>query len=248
MIANYGNWVSTRLILGPAVLAVLLGAASLFSLFLLIPAVVFLLIAVYFAYARYLFSPGGGSVQEKVQALVVEGLDWDGNGRALDIGCGSAALAIGVARKFPCSQIVGTDYWGGNWEYSQKLCRDNAQAEKVAERVSFQKASASSLPFRDEEFDAIVSNLVFHEVKDTRDKTLLIREALRVLKKGGSFALQDLFYIQRMYGRPEDLVTTIKGWGVEKAELVETRSSRFIPAALRLPFMVGTLGLLVGRK
>jgi hypothetical protein len=85
-------------------------------------------------------------------------------------------------------------------------------------------------------------------VKDTTDKVSLIKEALRVLKKGGAFALQDLFYIERMFGRPEDLLDTIRGWGIRQVEFVSSKNLSFIPAALKLPFMVGTLGLVKGRK
>jgi len=245
---DYGNWVSTRIIAAPAALALVFAALGLLTPWFLIPAALFLLFAAYFAYARRLFSPRGGNVQQKVHNLILENLCWDGNGKALDIGCGSAALTIGLARKFPRSCVVGTDYWGGNWEYSKNVCQENARQEKVEDRVTFQKASASSLPFADGEFDAVVSNLVFHEVKDTPEKLLLVKEALRVLKKGGAFTLQDLFFIQRMFGTPEDILAAVRSWGIQKAELVETRSSSFIPKALKLPFMVSTLGLLKGVK
>jgi SAM-dependent methyltransferase len=245
---NYGNWVSSRIIAAPAALAVVFAALSFLTLLLLIPAAIFLFVAAYFAYARRLFSPSGGNVQQQVRDLVLGNIGWDGNGKALDIGCGSAALAIGIAQRFPCSTVVGTDYWGGNWEYSQKACQENAAQQHVEDRVTFQNASASSLPFPDEEFDAVVSNLVFHEVKDTPDKLALIKEALRVLKKGGAFTFQDLFYIERMYGKPQDILWTIRSWGIRKVELIETRNSSFIPTALRLPFMVGTLGLIMGVK
>ncbi|MBN2559634.1 MAG: class I SAM-dependent methyltransferase [Phycisphaerae bacterium] len=127
-------------------------------------------------------------------------------------------------------------------------CGWNFGLEELAERVTFQKASASSLPFHDEEFNAVISNLVFHEVKDTPNKVSLIKEALRVLKKGGKFTFQDLFHIKQLYGKPEDLVETIKSWGISNVEYVDTRKLPFIPAALKLPFMLGTLGLLTGKK
>jgi hypothetical protein len=85
-------------------------------------------------------------------------------------------------------------------------------------------------------------------VTDTTEKASLIKEALRVLKKGGEFALQDLFYIERMFGKAEDLLDTIKSWGVREVEFVSSKNSLFIPAALKLSFMVGTLGLIKGRK
>jgi ubiquinone/menaquinone biosynthesis C-methylase UbiE len=114
--------------------------------------------------------------------------------------------------------------------------------------VEFQKASASKLPFEDGYFDAAVSNLCFHEVADTKDKREVIREALRVVKKGGKFAFQDLFLFKQVYGDPQDLVAALKSWGVTKAEFIETRNAPFIPSALKLPFMVGSIAIIKGEK
>ena len=98
------------------------------------------------------------------------------------------------------AQVTGIDYWGERWEYSKNTCEANAKAEGVDDRVVFQKASALKLPFEDEYFDAAVSNLCFHEVSDAKDKREVIREALRVVKKGGKFAFQDLFLLKQIYG------------------------------------------------
>jgi ubiquinone/menaquinone biosynthesis C-methylase UbiE len=114
--------------------------------------------------------------------------------------------------------------------------------------VVFQKASASKLPFDNGFFDAAVSNLCFHEVADAEDKREIIREALRVVKKGGKFAFQDLFYLKQFYGTPDELVATLKSWGITKIEFIETRNASFIPAALKLPFMVGRIGIISGEK
>jgi SAM-dependent methyltransferase len=245
---DYGNWVSTRLIILPAILG---GASAIlairFPLFLIL-AVLFLLVAAYFAYARHLISPSGKNVQEKVRALVIQNLEWDGKGKILDIGCGSGALIIALAKKFPQAQAVGLDYWGGQWEYSQKVCEANAALEGVAGRVTFRQASAGKLPFEDGIYDAVVSNLTFHEVKDTKDKKDLVREALRVLKPGGSFAFQDLFLWKQIYGEPDELVKTVRDWGTGEVEFINTSKSPFLPAAVKLPFMVGTIALLKGKK
>ena len=131
---------------------------------------------------------------------------------------------------------------------SKDACEANVKIEGVADRTTFQKASASALPFEDKYFDAVVSNLVFHEVKDVVDKREAIREALRVLKKGGKFAFQDLFLVKRTYGDSDDLVRTVLGWGVRNVEFVQTRDATFIPLALKLPFMVGTIGVIKGEK
>jgi len=51
-----------------------------------------------------------------------------------------------------------------------------------------------------------------------------------------------------MFGKPQDILRTVRGWGIREVELVETRNSSFIPKVLKLPFMVGTLGLIKGQK
>ena len=246
---NYGNWVSMKFIYVPGTASLLFLALALaFHWLFIIAAALCALIAAYFAYARYRFSPAGGNLQAEIQKLVLAYLDWDGNGQALDIDCGNAPLSIRLAQKCPQARVTGIDFWGGMWEYSKSVCEKNAEIEGVADRVIFRKASASALPFGDGKFDAAVSNLVFHEVSDTPDKREVIREALRVVKPGGRFAFQDLFLINRMYGTIDDLLAAIKCWGITKVEFVRTCDAAFIPPALKLPFMVGTIGILYGEK
>jgi SAM-dependent methyltransferase len=226
----------------------LLILSLIFALPLLIASALFFLTFVYFVYARYRFSPKGGNIQSRLQDLLVDRLEWDGNGRALDIGCGNGSVTIMTAKKFPIAQVTGIDYWGGVWEYSKGISERNAEIEGVAGRVTFQRASASALPFEDECFDAVTSNVVFHMVSDVKDKRELIKEALRVVKKGGKFALQDLFLWKRVYGELDGLLETIRSWGIERIEFLDTSNSDFIPKALKLPFMVGTIGILYGQK
>ena len=144
--------------------------------------------------------------------------------------------------------MSGFDYWGNNWDYAQKVCEQNARLEGVGDRTTFQKASASALPSEDGTFDLAVSNLTFHEVSDTKDKREVLREALRVVKPGGKFVFQDLFVWEAIYGKPDELVALVKSWGIRKVEFVKTCDAPFIPAFLKLPFMVGKIGILYGEK
>ena len=93
-----------------------------------------------------------------------------------------------------------------------------------------------------------MSNFVFHEVRDVKDKRAVIREALRVLKKDGIFVFQDLFLWERVYGTPQDLLDAVRSWGIREVALMDTSRQPFIPGALKLPFMVGQIGILHGRK
>jgi SAM-dependent methyltransferase len=245
---DYGNWVSKKFIYIPGAISLLFWVISFALTAFVVVAVVFLLVALYFAYARYRFSPAGGDVQTQIQELVLQHLDWNGKGKGLDIGCGNGPLMIKLAQKYAEARITGIDYWGKQWEYSKSVCERNAKIEGVAERVVFQKASASALPFDDGAFDVAVSNLVFHEVSGVKDKKNVIKEALRVVKKGGSFAFQDLFLWNRVDGEVCDLLQTTRSWGIERVDFASTRDSEFTPKGLRLPFMVGTIGILHGSK
>ena len=245
---DYGNWVPAKFLYIPAILSLLALAASFFFLPCIAAFILLCPIFLYFLYARRKFSSQGGKVQEKILELVLSRLDWGGTGRAIDIGCGNGPLAISLARKYPKARVVGIDYWGARWDYSKAVCERNARIEKVDDRLSFEKASASSLPFEDESFDLAVSNLVFHEVADTKDKREVVKEALRVVRKGGCFVFQDLFLVKAIYGDVDDLLALIRSWGIKRVELIPTKDSPFIPSWLKLPFMVGRIGIIAGEK
>ena len=251
---DYGNWVPKKmmavlLVIGLICLVVAPVQVSLvekiiFGFFAGLGLIAFL----YFAYAYYVFSARGGNLQTRLWNIVIDKLPWDGHGECLDIGTGAGALAIFAARKHPDAKITGIDYWGKSWDYAREVCERNAAVEGVGNRVQFQEASAASLPFDDGEFDAVVSNFVFHEVRDAKDKREVIREALRVLRKGGAFSLQDLLLQKSLYGDIDDLLATIGGWGVEEVHFVDPRNLAQIPLLLRVPWMLGKMGLIYGRK
>lgn len=85
-------------------------------------------------------------------------------------------------------------------------------------------------------------------VGNSRDKQEVVREALRVVKKGGEFSFQDEFLVKQLFGDIDDLIETIKSWGISKVEFVQTRDADFIPRALKLPFILGTIGIISGEK
>jgi hypothetical protein len=61
-------------------------------------------------------------------------------------------------------------------------------------------------------------------------------------------ACQDLFLAKGLYGEVDDLLETIQSWGIAEVAFVDTSAFGFIPTALKLPFMVGKIGIIYGTK
>ena len=146
-------------------------------------------------------------------------------GKCLDVGCGSGALGIAVGKRNPKAEIVGIDRWGKEYaSFSKSLCESNAKAEGVS-RISFQQGDATHLDFPDESFDAVVSNYVYHNISGDRQQYLL--ETLRTLKKGGTFAIHDIFSPSK-YGDMQAFLEKLKAMGYQKAELIDTTNGKFM--------------------
>jgi ubiquinone/menaquinone biosynthesis C-methylase UbiE len=167
------------------------------------------------------------------------------DGVGLDVGCGSGALAIACAKRNPTASFIGIDRWGKEYaSFNKPLCESNANAEGV-KNVSFRRGDATRLDFPDESFDAVVSNYVYHNIPGDRKAYLL--ETLRVLKKGGRFAIHDIFSNAR-YGDMRAFVRKLKDMGYEKVELIDTTKGLFMsPWEAKWMALSGS-ALLIGRK
>ena len=168
-------------------------------------------------------------------------------GVGLDVGCGSGALTIACAKRNPKAKMVGCDIWSGAYKtvFSQKRCEDNAKAERVS-NVRFQEGNAVHLPFGDETFDAVTSNYVYHNITGVNKQELLL-ETLRVLKKGGAFALHDLMSKAR-YGDMDAFVRKLKAQGYAEVRLIDTTDGTFMGKKEAAWLGLGGSTLLVGRK
>lgn len=168
-------------------------------------------------------------------------------GVGLDVGCGSGALTNACAKKNPQGKMVGLDKWGPEYaSFNMKLCEKNAMAEWVEKQVEFVNGDAVKLDYPDETFDAVTSNYCYHNIP-SKDRQAIILESLRVLKKGGTFAIHDEF-TKSKYGDTDQLVQKIKDLGFEKVELLDTSDGLFMTRKeAKSLFLVGS-GLLVGKK
>ncbi len=166
-------------------------------------------------------------------------------GKCLDVGCGSGALAIAVAKRNPNASVVGIDRWGREYaSFSKALGERNAKAEGVR-NVSFQRGDATRLDFPGESFDAVASNYVYHNIPGERQQYLL--ETLRTLKKGGTFAIHDI-YSAAKYGDMQAFVKKLKAMGYEKVELIGTAGGKFMKKSEAGWMGLSGSALLVGKK
>ena len=76
--------------------------------------------------------------------------------RALDLGTGTGGAAFAIARRFPDAEVVGADLSEGMLAEARR-----ATPDELRDRVRFELADASRLPYESESFDLVgLSNMI----------------------------------------------------------------------------------------
>ena len=213
-------------------------------------AIAFVVCAKYTEWCVYAYRSFSYDGKRKLSKQIIDGtaeyITLPEGGVGLDIGCGSGALTIACAKRNPQGKMLGIDRWGMEYaSFSQKLCEKNAAAEGIT-NASFRRGDAVKLDFPDESFDAVTSNYVYHNISGKNRQELLL-ETLRVLKKGGTFAIHDLMSPGR-YGDMQAFVNRLKSMGYERVELIDTTDGKFMSQKEARRIMLSGSTLLVGRK
>ena len=240
---NYKNWMPKGMILGTLggalaglILFLVFGVSGLLAagtlktvlkIVFLVLAIVLALVTLWMWLLHRAFSYNG---KRQMSKQIIDGVaayvTLPEGGKGLDVGCGSGALAIACAKRNPKAEMFGIDRWGKEYaSYSLALCEQNAQAEGVS-NTHFAQGNALKLDFADETFDAVTSNYVYHNIP-SRDRQAILLETLRVLKKGGTFAIHDIFS-RFKYGDMQAFVKKLKGLGYEEVELIDTTNGMFM--------------------
>jgi arsenite methyltransferase len=114
-----------------------------------------------------------------------------------------------AAKLLPRGRAVGIDLWRADQTgNSPDATRRNAEHEGVADRVELDTGDMRQLPFADNTFDLIISNLALHNIPSAAGRRAAIDEAVRVLRPGGRLAIADLWSTNRHRARLQELGLT----------------------------------------
>lgn len=106
--------------------------------------------------------------------------------KVLDLGCGNGTTAIWLSGDRDC-HVTGVDLSGVRVENARDALAGLDQAAQ--EKLAFEKASATELPFEDGTFTHLWSQAVIYHVPD---KEMALKESYRVLQDGGIMVFDDL--------------------------------------------------------
>jgi arsenite methyltransferase len=122
---------------------------------------------------------------------------WRGDEQVLDVGCGRGLLLAKAARLMAevggNGKATGIDIWsnedmGGN---SEAATRRNLELEGISDRCTLLGVPAQEMPFPDQTFDVIASNLCLHNIYDRAMRHQAVQQIARVLKPGGIAIISD---------------------------------------------------------
>jgi len=135
----------------------------------------------------------GGAAQTEL-ALTLAGLSDRSDLKVADIGCGTGASTLLLARKLD-AHITAIDFLPAFLD----ILREKAEEDGSAERIETLSTSMEDLPFADASLDAIWAEGAIYNIGFERG----ISDWKRFLKPGGVLAVSELTWLTAL--RPEEL-------------------------------------------
>lgn len=136
------------------------------------------------------------SGKASLASQMMDELRWRGREKVLDVGCGRGLLAIIAAHKAPLGEMVGIDVWSQEQlsENTKESAMENAETERVADRVRFEDGDVTDLRWGPNSFDMIVSSFCIHAVASRKARNKAVAELIKLLRPGGQIAILDILH------------------------------------------------------
>lgn len=156
--------------------------------------ILFILVGIGFLAGGFYLRWSSQVAKLKMRDTLLDKIQWSGEEKVLDVGCGRGLLAIGAAKRLKKGRVTGVDVWDGSLLSGNKLdgAVENAKAEGVADRVKIENGNALKLTYGDKSYDVVVSSLVLHTILEPEARAAALREMVRVLKPGGQIGIFDV--------------------------------------------------------
>jgi ubiquinone/menaquinone biosynthesis C-methylase UbiE len=164
----------------------------------------------------------------------------------LDVGCGTATLALLAKQMHPETTVIGLDVDLRILKIARRKALD------LGVEIILHEGEASRLPYPNHCIDRLLSSFLFHHL-DTENKQHAVTEAFRVLRPGGELHVLD-------FGKPHNIyslvVSYVLRWTEEMADNVHGRLPEMFRDAgfvaveepTRFTTLFGTVSLYKARK
>lgn len=139
----------------------------------------------------------------------------------LDAGCGVGGTSVFIADKYDCN-VHGITLSKQQVSHAYRL----SQKHKLSNRLQFSVQNFCNTQFPDNHFDVVVA---IESVCHAEKKELFLKEAYRILKKGGRLVVADFFRTKPIFDTEDEQL--IRNWAESWAVPNFEEESNFINAA-----------------
>ena len=121
---------------------------------------------------------------DRVRSRLLDAAGVAADQQVLDLGCGTGAVSLLLAKREPGARIVGLD------PDDKALARATQKARAAGANIEWRQGYAGRAPFPAHSFDHVVSSLMIHHLSSD-DKRAAFRDVKRLLRPGAAFHLLD---------------------------------------------------------
>jgi len=135
--------------------------------------------------------------------------------KILDLGCGRGAVLLMAAKRLnEHGKAIGVDLWRSIDQSGNNIngTKQNAKAEQVIDKIELKTADITDLPFGNNSFDYVTSNLAIHNITGFGKRRKALTEAHRVLKNNGILVIADM-------SKTKQYVPILRSIGMKNVEI-----------------------------